>query len=84
MLLLFSWMIWTMVILHPMAASPIMPQTSLNSHKKAQLANYYTTQAVCSDSRAALLTGLFANRIGVPSTLFLFNYIALKRDKETN
>ena len=35
-----------------------------------RLTNYYATQAVCSASRASILTGLYPNRIGMHGALF--------------
>ena len=35
-----------------------------------RLTNFYAAQAVCSASRAALLTGCYPNRIGIKGALF--------------
>ena len=38
--------------------------------------NFYSAQAVCSASRAALLTGCYPNRIGISGALFPQSLIA--------
>ncbi len=45
--------------------------------------NYNTVQAVCSASRAALLTGSYSNRVGVVGALGPKAPIALSREEET-
>ncbi|MGL6267471.1 MAG: sulfatase family protein [Chitinophagaceae bacterium] len=45
--------------------------------------NFYTAQAVCSASRAALLTGCYPNRIGISGALFPNSKIALNPEEET-
>lgn len=45
--------------------------------------NYNTIQAVCSASRAALLTGAYTNRIGLAGALGPKAPIALSREEET-
>lgn len=45
--------------------------------------NYYAAQAVCSASRAGLLTGCYPNRIGLFGALFPASEIALNNDEET-
>ncbi len=44
--------------------------------------NFYAAQAVCSASRAGLLTGCYPNRIGIVGALMPFSKIGLS-DKET-
>lgn len=45
--------------------------------------NFYTAQAVCSASRAALLTGCYPNRIGISGALAPWAKIALNPKEET-
>lgn len=44
---------------------------------------FYVAQAVCSASRAALLTGCYSNRVGIHGALFPASPIALNPDEET-
>ena len=45
--------------------------------------NFYAAQAVCSASRAVLLTGCYPNRIGLTGALFPTAKIDLHDDEET-
>jgi len=45
--------------------------------------NFYVAQAVCSASRAALLTGCYPNRLGIHNALMPWSKIALNPDEET-
>lgn len=45
--------------------------------------NFYAAQAVCSASRAGLLTGCYPNRIGISGALFPESKIALNPEEET-
>lgn len=45
--------------------------------------NFYAAQAVCSASRAALLTGCYPNRIGVSGAFMPWSNIALNPDEQT-
>lgn len=45
--------------------------------------HFYAAQAVCSASRAGLLTGCYPNRIGIHGALFPGSKIALNPDEET-
>lgn len=45
--------------------------------------NFYSAQAVCSASRAALLTGCYPNRIGISGALAPMSPIALSSKEET-
>lgn len=45
--------------------------------------NFYAAQAVCSASRAALLTGCYPNRVGIRGALFPWSTIALDPGEET-
>src|SRR3546814_12236931 len=45
--------------------------------------HFYDAQAVCSASRAALLTGCYPNRIGIHGALFPGSAIALNPEEDT-
>lgn len=45
--------------------------------------NFYVSQAVCSASRAALLTGCYSNRVGIGGALFPHSVIGLNPREET-
>ena len=45
--------------------------------------NFHTVQAVCSASRAALLTGCYPNRIGISGALFPFSKTGLNPNEMT-
>lgn len=45
--------------------------------------NFYSVQAVCSASRAGLLTGCYPNRVGISGALYPFSVIALDAREET-
>jgi len=45
--------------------------------------SFYSAQAVCSASRAGLLTGCYPNRIGISGALFPFNEIGLNPEEYT-
>lgn len=45
--------------------------------------NFYAAQAVCSASRAALLTGCYPNRVGISGALMPWSNVALHPSEET-
>ena len=45
--------------------------------------NFYSAQAVCSASRAALLTGCYPNRIGIKGALFPQSKVGLNENEVT-
>ena len=45
--------------------------------------DFYVSQAVCSASRAALLTGCYANRVGIHGALMPWDKIGLNPEEET-
>jgi arylsulfatase len=45
--------------------------------------NFYAAQAVCSASRAALLTGCYPNRVGISGALMPWSNVALNPAEET-
>jgi arylsulfatase A-like enzyme len=51
------------------AARPLTPQLDRMASEGMTLTSFYVAQAVCSASRAALLTGAYPNRIGILGAL---------------
>lgn len=60
-----------------------MPYTNKLAAQGMRFTNFYAAQAVCSASRAALLTGCYPNRIGIHGALMPWSHIALHPDEET-
>ena len=54
---------------HDAGARPRTPNLDRMAAEGIRLTNFYTAQAVCSASRAALLTGAYSNRIGITGAL---------------
>ena len=52
------------------AGRPKTPNLDRMAAEGIRLTNFYAAQAVCSASRAALLTGTYPNRIGIQGALF--------------
>ena len=48
-----------------------------------RLTSFYSAQAVCSASRAGLLTGCYPNRIGISGALFPYHKIGINPDETT-
>jgi len=46
------------------------PQLDLLAAEGVRFTNFHVAHAVCSASRAALLTGCYANRLGINGALF--------------
>ena len=59
------------------------PHINKLSVQGMRFTNFYAAQAVCSASRAALLTGCYPNRIGIHGALFPWSKIALNPEEET-
>jgi len=59
------------------------PQINALAAEGMRFTSYYSAQAVCSASRAGLLTGCYPNRIGLHGALFPSSVIALNNDEET-
>lgn len=59
------------------------PHSSKMAAEGMRFTNFYAAQAVCSASRAALLTGCYPNRIGISGALSSFSTIALNPHEET-
>lgn len=53
------------------------------AHQGVRFTNFYVSQAVCSASRAALLTGCYSNRIGINGALSPKAKIGLNPEEET-
>ena len=49
----------------------------------ARFTNFYVSQAVCSASRAALMTGCYSNRVGIAGALFPNSLVGLNPNEET-
>jgi arylsulfatase A len=50
-------------------ARPRTPNLDRMAAEGVRLTNFYVAQAVCSASRAALLTGAYSNRVGITGAL---------------
>jgi arylsulfatase A-like enzyme len=59
------------------------PHTNKMAAEGMRFTNFYAAQAVCSASRAALLTGCYPNRVGISGALSAFSTIALNPQEET-
>jgi arylsulfatase A-like enzyme len=59
------------------------PQVDKLAAQGMRFTNFYVAQAVCSASRAGLLTGCYPNRLGINGALFPWSTIALNPKEET-
>ncbi len=59
------------------------PQLDRMAQQGVRLTHFYAAQAVCSASRAALLTGCYPNRVGISGALFPWSEQALNHQEET-
>jgi arylsulfatase A-like enzyme len=59
------------------------PHIDKLAHEGMRFTNFETAQAVCSASRAGLLTGCYPNRIGISGALRPFDSIGLNRSETT-
>ena len=59
------------------------PHLDQMAEKGLKLTNFYAAQAVCSASRAALLTGCYPNRIGISGALFPLHKIGINAQETT-
>lgn len=59
------------------------PHIDKLAHDGMRFTNFLTVQAVCSASRAALLTGCYPNRIGISGALFPGSKIGLNHNETT-
>lgn len=60
--------------------TPNLDQMAKNG---VRLTNFLSAQAVCSASRAGLLTGCYPNRIGISGALFPNSPVGINKDEET-
>jgi arylsulfatase A len=65
------------------AAKPSTPHLDRMAAEGIRLTNFYAAQAVCSASRAALLTGNYPNRIGIRGALPPKSHIGLSASETT-
>ncbi len=61
----------------------ITPNLDELANNGVRFTNFYVSQAVCSASRAALLTGCYSNRVGIGGALFPNSLIGLNPKEET-
>lgn len=59
------------------------PNIDKLANEGMRFTNFHTVQAVCSASRAALLTGCYPNRLGISGALFPFSKTGLNPDEMT-
>ena len=59
------------------------PRLDQLAHNGMMFTNFYSAQAVCSASRAGLLTGCYPNRIGITGALFPYHNIGLNSSEKT-
>jgi len=59
------------------------PNLDKMSSQGLRFTNFLTAQAVCSASRAAILTGCYPNRLGISGALFPYANIGLNPSEET-
>ncbi|MCP4313535.1 MAG: sulfatase [Bacteroidetes bacterium] len=59
------------------------PNLDQMASKGMRFTNFYSAQAVCSASRAGLLTGCYPNRIGISGALFPHHEIGLNQEEYT-
>jgi arylsulfatase len=60
-----------------------MPNLARLAREGATFRHYYSAQAVCSASRAALLTGCYPNRVGIHGALFPDSKIGIASEERT-
>ena len=65
------------------SARPETPNLDRMAAEGVRLTSFYTAQAVCSASRAALLTGAYSNRIGIQGALNHTAKYGINRDETT-
>lgn len=61
----------------------VTPHLDQMAKEGTRFTNFYVSQAVCSASRAALLTGCYSNRVGVLGALGPNSKTGLAREEET-
>lgn len=68
---------------NPRAMGYETPHLDRMAREGMRLTNFYAAQAVCSASRAALLTGCYSNRVGILGALFPNSTHGINADEET-
>ena len=61
----------------------LTPNLDKVSKEGARLLSFYSAQAVCSASRAALLTGSYPNRIGISGALSPKSTVGINKNETT-
>jgi|LakMenEpi03Aug12_release.lakeMendotaPanAssembly.Ray.scaffolds.fasta_scaffold05100_14 arylsulfatase A-like enzyme len=61
----------------------VTPHLDRMASEGMRFTDFYVSQAVCSSSRAALLTGCYANRVGIQGALGPNSRTGLARDEDT-
>ena len=61
----------------------VTPNIDLMAKEGVLFTDFYVSQAVCSASRASLMTGSYAERVGVQGALSPWNVTGLDPDRET-
>ena len=59
------------------------PHIDQMAREGIRFTSFYVSQAVCSASRAALMTGCYSNRVGVQGALMPWSNVGLNPDEET-
>ncbi len=59
------------------------PHLDQMASEGVKMTSFYSTQAVCSASRAGLLTGCYPNRIGIHQALMPHSAVGLNHDETT-
>ena len=59
------------------------PNLDAMANEGMRFTNFYVSQAVCSASRASLLTGCYAERVGIRGALMPWSNVGLHPDEET-
>ena len=60
-----------------------MPNIDKLADEGMRFTNFYSAQAICSASRAGILTGCYPNRIGISGALFPYSKIGISSEEET-
>jgi len=59
------------------------PNLDKMASKGMRFTNFYSPQAVCSASRAGLMTGCYPNRVGISGALFPYDSVGINPDEYT-